>query len=997
MLAGCALALSSLVSQAQVQITTYHNDNLRTGLNSLEKTLTPSNVNAGQFGLLFNLPVDGQVYAQPLYLPGLNIPGKGVHNVLFVATEHNSLYAFDADSNVGLNAQPLWHVNFGPSVPNWDTGSDDITNEIGITSTPVISTASPRQPLLYVVSKTKTFDTSGYPVYTQQLHAISATTGAEQLGGPLVIQGQVPGVGDGTSNGVVNFNPLIQHSRAALLLVPPTTAGGKKAQQRASVKDNLLFVTFASHGDNGPYHGWVFVYDADKLQLLSILNTTPNGKTDPSGYPIAAGGIWQGGAGPASDGASIYFSTGNGSFDPTVGSFGDSILRIDLKTLGIRDYFTPSDQLNLDDYDTDLGSGGVMLLPASASGTSKTNLLVQSGKEGTIYLLNTANLGNYNASDVVVQELRYVMGGVWGAPAYFNNTIFYGPSYSPVVSFPIQNGQFTQTTPSGYSVTYYNFPGPTPSVSSNGTTNGIVWTIQADAYNSGGPAVLHAYDATNIGNELYNSSATQGRDQLDGAVKFAVPSVINGKVYVGTADAVGVFGLGTWAATPVVTPPSGNYINSVQVTVNESTPNATVYYTTDGSNPSPNSTRYIGPVTLTAGAIFKAKAFINGGAGSATAENDYLINAVIGTGNGLRGSYFNGLQDPSGSPTAWELDPVINFNWGGNSPIAGVAGTNWAGEWSGQIQAETTGAYTLTTNSDDGVRVYIDGQLVIDNYTYHGATYNSATLNFNAGQKYDIDIKYFQGGGASTLQLFWQAQGLPFQIVPTTQLYAAPAAPTLTPASGNYSGPVTVSASAPGSVIHYTVDGTRPTLSSPTYTGPVTLSASAAFEARAFVGSVGSTVAEGDYLINAIGTGNGLWGAYFNGIQDPAGQPTATELDPVINFNWNGSSPIAGVSGTIWAGEWTGQVQAETTGTYTFYTNSDDGVRVYINGQLVIDDYTYHAPVIDSGQIVLQGGQKYNIDIKYFQGQGGSLLQLFWSAPAIPYQLVPTSQLYSGH
>lgn len=775
--AGTLAAWVSIAS-AQVNVTTYHNNNFRTGLNDHETTLSPVNVNPAKFGLLFNLPVDGQVYAQPLYLSKLTVAGKGVHNVVFIATEHNSLYAYDADSNTGDNAQPLWHINFGPSVPNYETGSGDISVECGITSTPVITLRGFNGPILYVVSKTRSVDGFGNPVYTQQVHAVAASSGAEQYGGPFEVKGQVPGTGEGSVGGVLKFNPLIQHSRAALLLVEPSLARTQYAAENlprgqadiAAIAHSILYVAFASHGDNGPYHGWIFVYDADTMTQLGIINTSPNALTDPSGYPIAAGGIWQGGAGPASDGANIFFATGNGTFNPLNKSYGDSIVRIKNKNFNVYDYFTPSNQLNLNDADADLGSGGVMLLPRSASGISRRNFMVQSGKEGTIYLLDTLNMGRYNSQDNIVQKLPNAMGGIWGAPAYFNNTVFFGPIYSSIVAFPIKDGKFTTTSPSAYTPTYFQYPGPTPSVSSKGAFSGIVWAIQGDGSLNGASA-LHAYDAGNISTELYNSAATDGRDALGGAIKFSTPTIVNGKVYVGTADSVGVFGLGTWAATPTVTPPAGNYHDSVTVTVNDTTPGAVIYYTTDGSNPSPASTLYSGPVTLTTSAAFKARAFVSGAGASATVENDYLINAVIGNGTGLTGAYFNGLQDPSGVPTATELDHVINFNWNGNSPIAGVGGSNWAGEWTGLIQAETTSNYTLTTNSDDGVRVYVNGNLVIDNYGYHAPTYNSGRIAFVAGQKYTIDIKFFQGGGGSVLQLFWNAPGLPFQLVPTSQLY----------------------------------------------------------------------------------------------------------------------------------------------------------------------------------------------------------------------------------
>ena len=993
-LLGGALVALSLVSSAQVQVTTYHNDTLRTGLNAKETILTPSNVSSGKFGLLFSLPVDGQVYAQPLYLSGVSVPSKGVHNVVYVATEHNSLYAYDADSNTGANAQPLWHDNFGSSVPNGDIGSDDITDEIGITGTPVISLQNPRNPVIYLVAKTKSFDNGGNAVYTQKLHAISALSGAEMPGAPIVIGGAVPGTGEGSVGGVLTFDPRIQHCRAGLLFLPAPT----KAAKNAPV-DNMLYVAFASHGDNGPYHGWLFAYDVDKMQLVKIIVTTPNALNDPSGYPIAAGGVWQGGAGPASDGSNIYFATGNGWFDPSTGAFGDSILRINASSLAVADYFAPSNQLNLDDYDADLGSGGVMLLPASASGNSRSSYLVQSGKEGTIYLLDTLNLGKFHAVDQIPQELPYTMGGIFGAPAYFNNNVFFGPCYSSIVSFPIANGRFTRTTPSAYTSTGYQFPGASPSVSANGITNGILWAVQADAYNSGGPALLHAYDANNIATELYNSGVTQGRDIFGGAVKFVTPTIANGKVYAGSANSVGVFGLGTWAPSPTITPDSGNYVNSVQVTALDANPAAQIYYTTDGSIPTTASNLYTGPVTLTTTTILKARAFLNGSGASGVVEKDYLINAVIGSGSGLYGAYYDGVQDPGGNVTSGEVDPVINFNWNGSSPISGVGGSNWAAEWSGQIQAETTGAYTLTAVADDGVRVYINGQLVIDGYVYQGATAYSANLTFVAGQKYDIDIKFFQGGGAASLQLFWQSQGIPYQIVPKSQLYPGAAAPSVSPASGGYPNAIlaTASESTPDASLTYTLDGSTPTASSTPYTGPITISSPLSLKVRAFVNGIGGAVTQRDYLINpVIGTGDGLWGSYFNGLQDPSGPPTASQVDPQINFNWSGS-PIAGVGASNFAGEWTGRIQAESSGPYTFTTNSDDGVRVYIDGNLVIDNYTYHAPTLNSGTINLVAGQKYNIDVKFFQGGGGAVLQLFWQAPALPYQLVPTSQLYSGH
>lgn len=758
-LSAFSTAVLACLCGAQVAVTTYHNDNLRTGWNSNETILTATNVRAKNFGLLFSLPVDGQVYAQPLYLPNVTIPGKGVHNVVYVATEHNTLYAFDADSNLGANSQPLWTRSFGPSVPSSDLGTDDITNEVGITSTPVIYMRPNGAPSLYLVAKSKSLTGD----YTQTLYSISPSTGLNMAGSPRVISGRVVGTGDGSSGGYVNFDPKIQHSRSALLLVPPAPNTTDHAK---------LYVAFASHGDNGPYHGWVFVYDAENLAPLKFVNTTPNGLTDPSGYPIAAGGIWQAGCGPASDGNSVFFSTGNGKFDPATGSFGDSILRLDAKTYRFLDYFAPSNQQYLDDYDADLGSGGVMLFPPAANGTSGKKLMVQAGKEGTIYIVDTANMGHFGATDAVYQELKSAIGAVFGCPAYFHNMVYFGPAYSGLVSYIVVNGKFTKTAPSAVTSTYYQFPGPTPSISSNGDSDGIVWAIQTDGYQKGDPAILHAYNAMNVASELYNSAATQGRDTIGPAVKFCTPTVANGKVYVGSNGQVGVYGLGTWAAAPAVVPATSVTAGPVKVQMADATAGAKIYYTLDGSTPTQNSTPYTAPFTISQSTTLKARAYLNGVGASAVTQRDYMIAPVIGTGVGLRGYYYAGIQDPAGTPTATRIDPTIDFNWNGTIPIAGLGGNNWAAEWKGSIQAESSGPYTFTTNSDDGVRVYIDGNLIIDDYNYHASTLDSATVNFTVGSIHSIDVKFFQGGGASTLQLFWSAPGLPKQIVPSTQLYA---------------------------------------------------------------------------------------------------------------------------------------------------------------------------------------------------------------------------------
>jgi len=769
-----ALAALASVSTAQVQVTTYHNDMCRTGLNPSETILTPANVNPTSFGLLFTLPVDGQVYAQPLYMPNVTIPGKGVHNVVYIATEHNSMYAFDADNNTGANAQPLWHVNFGPSVPWADTSSPNIRPELGITSTPVILPQQP--PIIYVVSLTKTADAKGNPVYTQALHALDGTTGAEKLGGPVVIKGSVPGTGDGSINGIVPFNPLWQNSRAALLYVPHSMANSPNATRSPQSRlapsapiSGTIYIAFGAHGDEHAYHGWLFGFDASNLNLLGVLNTGPNSKAEPSGYPIAGGGIWQGGCGPSSDGASIYFSTGNGLFNPAIGAYGDSILRMADRVFKVADYFAPANQQSLDDYDTDQGSGGVLLLPNETKASGGPSLLVQSGKEGSLFLNSLVNLGKNGITNNVVQELPHVMGSIYGAPAYFNGGLYFGPSYSHIIEIPVKGGCFPNPGPISETLEEYFNVGAVPSISSNEKTNGIVWAIQGSG-GSGTAATLHAYDAGNLGVELYNSGATQGRDALATAIKFQTPTIVNGKVYVGLASEVGVFGIGKWPAMPAFSAQSGRYPNQVTFNVTESTPGTFIAFTTDGTIPTRTSPRFHGPVTLTSSSTVKARAFQDGAGASSVATADFLINPTIGFGSGLAGKYFaNNIH--GSAPFSSRLDPLINFDWQNGSPILGMADDHWSVEWSGYVEAETTGTHTFMTSAEAGLQVWINGSLVIDNSAETELPVSSGTICLRAGMKNAIEVKYIHNGGGFPLRLYWSGPGLTKELIPTSQLY----------------------------------------------------------------------------------------------------------------------------------------------------------------------------------------------------------------------------------
>ena len=511
-------------NQVGVAVTTYHNDNYRSGSNPKETILTPSNVNEVQFGKRLTLPVTGYVYAQPLYVPGVNINGNA-HNVVVVVTEHDQVYAFDANSG-----QKLWQKSFIGTIGNrliqpvtsGDVNCGDLIPEIGITSTPVIDLASNE---IYLVAKTK--ETVGQSTtFYQRMHVLDLSTGLESFkdgyfGAP--IYAKTPGTGTGNQNGYLIFDPRIQHQRSALAL-----------------SNGSVIVSWASHCDLGTYHGYVMAFDKNSLRPTGVYVTTPN---------AYEGGLWASGAGPAVDSNNnVYVATGNGYFDVNVGGidYGDSILRLTLAAgnPGVADYFTPWDQAMLDSNDKDVASGGVMLLP-DQPGAKYPHLLVQVGKEGTIDLVNRDNMGHFNpgGDTQIVQTLPSAIGGVWGAPAMWNDNLYFGGVYAPMVAFhydPVAQQiqpEATSATPESF-----GYPGPTASISSNGVNNGIVWIIQTDTY-QGGRAVLRAYDANNLTNELYNSTQNQQRDQAGGAVKFAVPTVADGLAFVGAQNEVDVYGL----------------------------------------------------------------------------------------------------------------------------------------------------------------------------------------------------------------------------------------------------------------------------------------------------------------------------------------------------------------------------------------------------------------------------------------------------------------------
>jgi hypothetical protein len=501
-----------------VDVVTYHDDMGRTGLNPNETTLTPSNVNSSQFGLLRTLAVDGKVDGEPLYLSNLSVAGQ-TQNVVFAVTENDSVYAFNADTGAQLWKTSVLGQNENPSD---DHGCSQISPEIGITSTPVIDPNAGPHGEIFVVGMS--LDASG--AYHQRLHALDVTTGAEMSGSPAEITASYPGTGSNSSGGNVVFAPGMYAERAGLLLLNGT-----------------IYLGWTSHCDGQPYTGWLMAYSESTLTQTSVLNLTPNG---------AEGSIWMAGSGLAADSTgNIYFLDANGTFDttlnasgfPSVGDFGNGFLKVATSggTLAVADFFEPYNTVAESDADQDLGSGGALVLPdlTDASGNVH-HLAVGAGKDSTIYVVNRDSMGKFNSqnNNAIYQQIGgAIVGGVWSMPAYFNNTVYYGAVGDTLKAFLIANAKLA-TTASVQSANTFAYPGTTPSVSANGTTNGLVWAVENSS-----PAVLHAYDAGTL-KELYNSNqAAGGRDQFGVGNKFITPLVVNGKVFVGTPSGVAEFGL----------------------------------------------------------------------------------------------------------------------------------------------------------------------------------------------------------------------------------------------------------------------------------------------------------------------------------------------------------------------------------------------------------------------------------------------------------------------
>lgn len=496
-------------------VLTYHNDAARSGQNLSESVLTPQNVAAASFGKLRLLATDGPVDAAPLVVSGLTLDGSE-RNVLYVATENDSVYAFDADAGTLLAQASLLAAGESPSEPRF--GCTQVSPEIGITATPVIDRSAGANGTLYAVAMSK--DAAGH--YYQRLHALDLLTLADRLT-PVAVQATAPGVGPNSNGGQLNFDPGQYKERAALLL-----------------QGARLYLTFASHCDIDPYNGWLMSYDEATLAQTGVLQLTPNG---------TRGSIWDTGGLAADSAGNLYATVANGSFDTTLDAqglpsqqdYGNAALKISAATLSISDYFTPSNTVSESANDVDLGSGSVLLLMDQTDQSGVVHhLLTVGGKDGTLYVLDRDQLGHFNAAGNAVYQQISVGGELFSAPIYFNGSVYVGDAGGTLQAYTFSNARLP-ATPSSQTAITFAYPGTSPAVSAQGSSDAILWALESAP---GSPAVLHAYNPANLGQEYYDSNqASGGRDSFGSGEKFITPVIANGKVFVGTPSGVAVFGL----------------------------------------------------------------------------------------------------------------------------------------------------------------------------------------------------------------------------------------------------------------------------------------------------------------------------------------------------------------------------------------------------------------------------------------------------------------------
>jgi len=1011
------------VSIAQTSVTTNRNDLARTGANLSEATLNTTNVNVTQFGKLFERAVDDEVYAQPLYVSDVNIPGVGVRNVIYVATTSNSVYAFDADNPAAT--APLWRVSFiNPPqivpVRRTDVGQTcgtylDFSNNIGIVGTPVID---PVAQTIYFVVRTKE---SG--VFRQRLHALDIRNGNPRPNSPTLIQATATGTGAGSVGGIITFDSRTQNQRAGLMLL-----------------NGVIYIAWASHCDQPPYQGWVLGYDASNLSQVMSLNVAPDG---------AEAGIWQSGQALSADAlGNIYAITGNGTVDAHLGgrNYGSSFIKIS-PAGQILDWFTPYNFGFLNTIDGDL-STGVVLIP-------NTNLVIGAGKQGVVYVLNRDDLGQFhNGSDnQIVQSFQgSTAGSINGSPVYWNTpsngpVIYLWPGGDPLKAYRLVNGRF-QTTPIGQSPALAppRMPGGIMSLSAfdSAPGTGILWATMSndgDANNATQAGILRAYDANDVTRELWNSRQNATRDDFGNFAKFNPPTIANGKVYVGTfSNKVVIYGL--LDGGPNNQPPVVNA--GVDQTITLPSTAALAGTATDDGNPNPPGalsaswTKISGPGTVTFSpvtALTTTATFSIAGSyvvrlgvcdGGACASDDVTVTVLPApaTGTGLRAQYFNDAGDGNYFTTSVlsRVDATVDFNWSG-SPATGVQSDNFSVQWLGQVQPATTGNYIFSTESNDGVRLWVNDTLVIDNWTEHAtAIDNTVPIAMTANSLYNIRLEVFDRVGVAVARLMWTPPGGTSQIIPQIRLFPAPPLnqPPLVNAGADrtISLPNTVQLTGtvsddgqpnPPGALTYTwskISGREGSDNPVVFSNPNALTTTVTFpdsdiyvlRLSVFDGAV--TVSDDiTVTVNPApnGGGTGLLGQYYN---DPGGASrfvtfVLSRTDSTIDFNWGEGAPGPGLQIDNFSVRWTGKVQAVVSGSYVFSTSSDDGVRLWVGGQLVIDDWVNHAETLRSSvPITLQAGQLYDIRLEFFDADEDAIVRLMWTYPGQAQIVIPQSQLY---
>ena len=787
-------------ARADVAVLTQHNNVAHTGANLEETVLNVANVNSNQFGLLYSRIVDDQIYAQPLVMTNVNIPGRGIHNIVIVATVNDSVYAFDADD--ATVTSPYWATSFinPPNIvppANTDMSAigacggnyNDFSGNMGIVGTPVID---PVAGTVYLVARTKEFGAT----FVQRLHALDLRTGQERANSPVVITATYPGNGAGNVGGLITFDPVRQNQRPGLTLV-----------------NGVVYVAWSSHCDLGPYHGWVIGYDAANLTRSVVYNDTPNGSN---------AGIWMSGEGISADtNGNLYLSVGNGSVGyngnprDTINR-GESILKLTRSgaNLNVASWFTPYNYQTLENGDIDLGSAGVLLIPGTA-------LAFSGGKQGVGYLVNRDAMGglSFSSADTnVIQSLTLTTdqlhGGMvwWDGPGVSCGYIWPASVFLQQYIFDRATNMFTlpafaqspSSAPGGQ-------PGGILALTANGTNagTGIIWAshqLTGNANQSVRPGILHAYDAQNVSRELWSSEQNSARDGVGNFAKFVPPTVANGKVYLATfSSRLNVYGNAAgWVAPPAIIPNGGAFTNSVTVTLTNATAGAVMYYTLDGSAPTTNSPLYAAPFILTNSTVIKAKGFKSGFVDSSVAVATLLNSSAVGSGTGLTGSYYSNQFKTFNNPaTLVRADATVNFNWGNGSPDPGISADHFTVRWTGAVQPPLGDTYTFYTTTDDGVRLWINERLIIDSWVDQGPTERSGSITLVGQQRYNIRMEYYENGGGAVATLSWGNPSMSKVIIPQNQLYPATNPPPVVSVTGPTNGStytasasVTVSASA---------------------------------------------------------------------------------------------------------------------------------------------------------------------------------------------------------